>query len=293
MSNLDEVQSQATEQALREENQQLRKQLEGMKTQIQALMANLEIMNVQMRALMETGERIETTLRSSTDSSEGSKKKEDCGVQHLVANTAGSSQFTQSPYRAPYRANYKPQARLPVYNAPPAPAPQVYVQDPNQQAPIQRVNNLRYPLLPVPQDLIYKQLVAEGLLSPVPAQPRNPPFPAWYNPNDKCAYHCDAAGHSTENCVRLRQKIYELINTGSIKLNPVEQEPPKANDQANVINVTPEESINFIGEDDQEIKSMHVTVIGDDLTTSNFWKISQEEEGPQSYTVAPVIFPEI
>ena len=231
MFNLEEVQSQATEQALREENQQLRKQLEGMKTQMQALMANLEIMNVQMRALMETGERIETTLRSSTDSSEGSKKKEDCGVQHLVANTAGSSQFTQSPYRAPYRANYKPQARLPVYNAPPAPAPQVYVQDPNQQAPIQRVNNLRYPPLPVPQDLIYKQLVAEGLLSPVPAQPRNPPFPAWYNPNDKCAYHCDAAGHSTENCVRLRQKIYELINTGNIKLNPAEQEPLKANDQ--------------------------------------------------------------
>jgi hypothetical protein len=176
--------------------------------------------------LMSTGSRIEAALNSSADNSEGSKKRKNDGVQHVAANTANPP-----PYRAPYRANYKPQARLPVYNAPPAPAPQVYVQDPHQQAPIQRVNNLRYPPLPVPQDQIYEQLVTEGLLSPVPAQPRNPPFPAWYNRNDKCAYHCDAEGHSTENCVRLRQKIYELINTGKIKLNPAEQEPLKTNEQ--------------------------------------------------------------
>ena len=39
MSNFDEVQSMATEQALREQNQLLRKQLEDMNAQMQALMA--------------------------------------------------------------------------------------------------------------------------------------------------------------------------------------------------------------------------------------------------------------
>ena len=53
----------------------------------------------------------------------------------------------------------------------------------------------------------------------------------------------------------MRQKIYELINAGSIKLNPVEQEPLKTNDQPKINNVAPEGSINFIEEeDDQEIE---------------------------------------
>ena len=62
-------------------------------------------------------------------------------------------------------------------------------------------------------------------------------------------------GHSTEECVKLRQKIHELINAGSIRLNPIEQEPTKTNDQAKINNVAPEGSINFIeAEDDHEIE---------------------------------------
>jgi hypothetical protein len=92
------------------------------------------------------------------------------------------------------------------------------------------------------------------------------------------------SGHSTENCVTLRRKIYELIDAGSIKLNPVEQESLNTNDPPKVDNVTPEESTNFIGEgrEDQEIeepgdqkKNVHITA------------------GAQNYTVTPVIFPEI
>ena len=42
MSNFEEIQSQATEQALREQNQLLRKQLEDMNAQMQALMVQLQ-----------------------------------------------------------------------------------------------------------------------------------------------------------------------------------------------------------------------------------------------------------
>ena len=92
--------------------------------------------------------------------------------------------------------------------------------------------------------------MTEGLLSPIPTQPWNPPFPIWYNPNVKCAYHDDVPCHSTEECVKLRQKIHELINAGSIRLNPIEQEPTKTNDQAKINNVAPEGSINFIEAED-------------------------------------------
>ena len=167
----------ATEQALREQNQQLRKQLEDMKAQVQALIAN-------------------------------------------------ATQFAQSPYTAPYRGNYQPQNRQPAYYSQLALTPQVLIHAPQQQqAQIQRRNNpptLQYHPLPFPEADIYEQLVAEGLLSPVPTRPWVLPYPTWYNPNVKCAYHSSVTGHSTENCARMRQKIYELINTGSIKLDLVE-----------------------------------------------------------------------
>ena len=66
------------------------------------------------------------------------------------------------------------------------------------------------------------------------------------------------AGHSTVECVRLRQKIHELINAGSIKLNPVEQEPAKNNDQSKVNNVAPEGTINFIEEEEDQDAEINV-----------------------------------
>ena len=105
-----------------------------------------------------------------------------------------------------------------------------------------------------------------------------PPYPAWYNPNVECAYHSDVAGHSTENCIRLRQKIYELIDAGSIKLNLVENEPFKTNGQPKIDTILSKEGVNFlwIEKDDQEIEQIckpgdrkedaHITVTGDGTT---------------------------
>jgi hypothetical protein len=192
-----------------------------------------------------------------------------------------------------------------VFYPQPNPAPQVFTQAPQQrQGQTRRRNNTpvpQYPPLPVSQAEIYKQLTEEGLLSPLPTRPWGPPFPEWYNPDVKCAYHSNVSGHSTENCAKLRQKIYEMINAGSITLNSVEQEPLNTNDPPKIDNIAPEESTNFIGEgkDDQEIekpgdhkKYMHITATGDDSIAPYIWKISQEE-GPQNYIVTPLIFPEM
>ena len=128
------------------------------------------------------------------------------------------------------------------------------------------------------------------MISPVPARSWVPPYPAWFNPNVTCAYHGDVPGHSTENCTTLRQKINELIDAGRLKLNPVEQESP--NDQSKINNVASEEDINSIWPRKQR-EDMHAAVIGDGPASSNIWKIPQGEEGPRSYTVTPMTFPEI
>jgi hypothetical protein len=130
--------------------------------------------------LLSTGSRIEAALKSSPDAPEGSRKKKEGGIQHVIANTTSPAQFTQSPYRAPYRANYQPQYRPQVYYQPPTPTQQVHIQTPQQGPPAQRRNppTPHYPPLPVSQAEIYKQLVAGGLLGPIPTQPWKPPFPA-------------------------------------------------------------------------------------------------------------------
>ena len=150
---------------------------------------------------------------------------------------------------------------------------------------LQKRQSIQLPPLPVPQEDIYKQLVAEGLLSPIPTRPWNPPYPTWYNPNVKCIFHSNVAGHSTENCIKLRQKINELISAGILKLIPVERESLETNDQRRINNETSKESISFIrkGEDDLEIEKIcwpgkhredtHVAIVGDNPILPNIGKI--------------------
>ena len=127
-----------------------------------------------------------------------------------------------------------------------------------KQCQLQKRQAIQLPPLPVSHEDIYKQLVVEGLLSPIPTRPWKPPYPAWYDPNVKCVYHSDMAGHSTENCIKLRQKINELVNTGSIKIIPVERELLKTNDQRRTNNEAFKESISIIreGKDDQGIEEI-------------------------------------
>jgi hypothetical protein len=288
MPNSEEIQNMAAEQALSEQNQLLRKQLGDMNAQMQAIMAQLQ------------GNKIPQSSQASQEQLINSEIANAEAV--ILVETAQQNNKRVIDYEAPqnYQSVYYPQ---------PSPTPEVLIQAPQQrQAKVQRRNNppvLRYPPSPVSQEDIYKQLVVEGLLSPIPTRPWKPPYPAWYDPNVNCVYHSDMAGHSTENCIKLRQRINELVNTGSIKIIPVERELLKTNDQRRTNNEAFKESISIIreGKDDQGIEEIcwqgkhredtPVAVIGDGPASSNIWKIPQGEEGPRSYTVTPMTFPEI
>ncbi|KAK2443920.1 hypothetical protein QL285_014983 [Trifolium repens] len=66
--------------------------------------------------------------------------------------------------------------------------------------------------IPVSYSQLLAYLVHNGMVTPISSLPRNPPFPAWYDPKAKCAYHADAEGHSTENCWVFKNKVQELID---------------------------------------------------------------------------------
>ncbi|KAK2389100.1 hypothetical protein QL285_062721 [Trifolium repens] len=66
--------------------------------------------------------------------------------------------------------------------------------------------------IPVSYSQLLPYLVHNGMVTPIASLPRNPHFPAWYDPKAKCAYHADAEGHSTENCRVFKNKVQELID---------------------------------------------------------------------------------
>ncbi|KAK2374734.1 hypothetical protein QL285_075675 [Trifolium repens] len=66
--------------------------------------------------------------------------------------------------------------------------------------------------IPVSYSQLLPYLVHNGMVTPVALRTMTPPFPAWYDPKVKCAYHADAEGHSTENCRVFKNKVQELID---------------------------------------------------------------------------------
>ncbi|KAK2452450.1 hypothetical protein QL285_000244 [Trifolium repens] len=79
------------------------------------------------------------------------------------------------------------------------------------QQPQQRAKKVFDPI-PVSYSQLLPYLMHNGMVTPIASLPRNPPFPAWYDPKAKCAYHADAEGHSTENCRVFKNKVQELID---------------------------------------------------------------------------------
>ena len=50
--------------------------------------------------------------------------------------------------------------------------------------------------------------------------PKNPNTTSpYYHANAKCAYHSDSAGHDTNNCWALKNKIQDLINTKEVEFD--------------------------------------------------------------------------
>ena len=59
--------------------------------------------------------------------------------------------------------------------------------------------------------LIQHQLLARVLITPM-----EPPYPRWYDVSATCDYHYGIKGHSTENCLALKNQVQALKNAGYV-----------------------------------------------------------------------------
>ena len=74
-----------------------------------------------------------------------------------------------------------------------------------------------YHTLPVSYAQLLPLLVQKYKIPIIPAKPRKPPYPKWYDFNAQCEYHGGVQGHSTESYTPLKDKVQVLINADPTK----------------------------------------------------------------------------
>ena len=85
--------------------------------------------------------------------------------------------------------------------------------------------------------------------------PLKPPFPKSYDPNVHCHYHAGNPGHSTEDCISLKQKVQTLIEVGRINF----RSPNQSN------NLLP----NFSGAKTEEVKQNIPSIKNEEFATTS------------------------
>ena len=109
--------------------------------------------------------------------------------------------------------------------------------------------------IPVTYTELLPKLLAEQLIALSCALPLKPPFPKSYDPNVYCDYHIENPGHSTEDCISLKQKVQTLIEVGRINF--------KSPNQSN--NLLP----NFSRVKTEEVKQNISSIKNEEFTTTN------------------------
>ncbi|OMO68096.1 hypothetical protein CCACVL1_20079 [Corchorus capsularis] len=122
------------------------------------------------------------------------------------------SSFNQpQPYHQPsFRSNTS--FRPPTHKAKPQPRFQTLSQPPSPERETIELTDL----IPIPCTYteLFPALVQQGLIAFLPfSRPMKNPGPS-YNVNAYCAYHSGTQGHSTENCLRLKEEVQRLIIEG-------------------------------------------------------------------------------
>ena len=70
--------------------------------------------------------------------------------------------------------------------------------------------------IPITYTELLPKLLARQFVALSCALPLKPLFPKSYNPNVHCDYHAGNPGHSTEDCLSLKQQVQTLIEVGKI-----------------------------------------------------------------------------
>ncbi|XP_060181241.1 uncharacterized protein LOC132610855 [Lycium barbarum] len=199
------------------------------------------------------------------------KKKEDVATVMNVQGHKPSQAITyfnhpQQPfypyhYVEPYQAPLSP---YPVYNAqanhyqprgphPQNPRPYQSVQAPTYQNrphttpkahPNPDIKNTRNNTrFAEPLAQLFERMKAAGVIQPIEGKIPDP-IPRWFDGSKRCAYHSGVAGHDTEDCYGLKNKIEALIKEGAIQLTGarpnVDNNPLPTHENANVNMITVE-----------------------------------------------------
>ena len=60
------------------------------------------------------------------------------------------------------------------------------------------------------------RLIPSQLLVYISLTPIEPPYPCWYDANANCDYHYGIKGHSTKNCLALKNNVQALKNASYV-----------------------------------------------------------------------------
>ncbi|KAL5191316.1 hypothetical protein HKD37_04G010609 [Glycine soja] len=97
----------------------------------------------------------------------------------------------------------------------------------NAQSPLPKDN---FSLIPMAYSELWPSLLENHLVVAISRRVFQPPYPKWYDPGAKCAYHSGAPGNNIDSCRPFKYKVQHLINAGwlsfqeegpNVKTNPL------------------------------------------------------------------------
>ena len=78
--------------------------------------------------------------------------------------------------------------------------------------------NRKFTCIGIPMARVYRFLLFQRQLVPIPARPLSHPLPHDFRSDLRCAYHSCQQGHEEEGCTALKHKVQDLMDCGAITL---------------------------------------------------------------------------
>ncbi|KAH1257306.1 hypothetical protein GmHk_03G007310 [Glycine max] len=72
----------------------------------------------------------------------------------------------------------------------------------------------KFPHIPMAYSELWPSLLENHLVVAIPGKVLQPPYPKWYDPGAKCAYHSGVPGHNIDSCLPFKYKVRHLISAG-------------------------------------------------------------------------------
>ncbi|KAL5187156.1 hypothetical protein HKD37_05G012882 [Glycine soja] len=98
--------------------------------------------------------------------------------------------------------------------------------------------------IPMAYSELWPSLLENHLVVAIPGKVFQPPYPKWYDPGAKCAYHSGAPGYNIDSCIPFKYKVQHLISVGWLSF---QEEGP--NVKTNLLASHGGSSVNAVEED--------------------------------------------